>query len=60
MRRGDEIIQLQQRRLNVGLGFKHVKGGAGDLPALHGIIQVLLINDAASCAIQKPDAIFHP
>src|SRR5215467_6864753 len=59
MRRGDKIIQFQQRRFRIRLRFEDIECSARNLAAFQRVVQVAFVDNAAACAIQDADTILH-
>ena len=59
VRRADQAIQSDQRRILGGFGLENIQRGAGDLPRRHGLVQVVLLDDAAAGTVDQHDPVFH-
>src|SRR6516164_5466719 len=56
MWRGDEVVQFEKRRFRVRLNFKDIESGARDDSGFQRLVEVLFVDDAASCAIDETHA----
>ena len=45
MRRGDEIVEFEQRRLRVRFGLEYIESGSGNFSTLQCIVQIRLVDD---------------
>ena len=48
VRRGDDVLELEERRVGARLLGEHVEAGGRDLPGLQGVVQRLLVDDATA------------
>ena len=56
MRGGDDVLELEERRVGARLLGEHVEPGGGDLAGLQGVVQRLLVDDAATRGVDQHQA----
>ena len=56
MRRGDDVLELEQRAVGARLLGEHVQAGGGDLAGLERVVQRGLVDDAAAGGVDQHQA----
>ncbi len=59
VRRGEHVVELEQRQRAAGLLLEHVERGAGQVPGLERLVERGLVDDAAAGAVDEVGALLH-